>query len=361
VADREPIIDIRDLRRDFVVRRAVGRLRRDRHVVRAVDGITVAVAPGECVGYIGANGAGKSTTIKILTGVLVPTAGEVRVCGLQPVRQRRELARRIGVVFGQRSQLWWDLPLADSFRLLAAIHRLPDRVWRDRLAECVELLDLDEFLTTPVRQLSLGQRMRGEVTAALLHSPELLVLDEPTIGLDIVSKERLRAFLADERRQCGTTILLTTHDLPDIERLCDRILVVDHGRLVFDGDLPALVARVGAQRVLVVDLAEPAPPLADVPGTTLRGVEAGGLRQQLAIHSGATAAAVVAHVSARVPLRDLAVLEPAIEDVVARLYGQAAGRDDAGRDDGRQDGGRQDDGEQDSIGRNGRDGSARNE
>jgi ABC-2 type transport system ATP-binding protein len=320
----DPIIDVRDLRRDFVVRRAVGRLRRERQVVRAVDGITFGVAPGECVGYIGANGAGKSTTIKILTGILVPTAGEVRVCGLQPVRQRRELARRIGVVFGQRSQLWWDLPLADSFRLLAAIHRLPDRTWRSRLDTCVELLDLASFLATPVRQLSLGQRMRGEVVAALLHSPELLVLDEPTIGLDIVSRERLRGFLADERRRLGTTILLTTHDLPDIERLCDRLLVVDHGTLVFDGDLPALAARVGAQRVLVVDLAEPAPPLTDVPGTTLLGVEAGGLRQQLAIRSasGVTAAAVVAHVSARVPLRDLAVLEPEIEDVVARLYAE---------------------------------------
>jgi ABC-2 type transport system ATP-binding protein len=321
-----PIIDVRALRRDFVVRRAAGRLRRDRHVVHAIDGITLAVQAGECVGYIGANGAGKSTTIKILTGILVPTAGEVRVCGMEPVRHRRELARRIGVVFGQRSQLWWDLPLAESFRLLAAIHRLPDRVWRDRLAECVELLDLAEFLRTPVRQLSLGQRMRGEVTAALLHTPELLVLDEPTIGLDIVSRERLRAFLADERRHRGTTILLTTHDLPDIERLCDRLLVVDRGRLVFDGDLPALATRVGAQRVLVVDLAEPAPPLSDVPGATLLGVEAGGLRQQLAIHSagGATAAAVVAHISARVPLRDLAVLEPEIEDVVAKLYAQAA-------------------------------------
>jgi viologen exporter family transport system ATP-binding protein len=329
----EPIIDARDLRRDFVVRRAVGRLRRDRQVVHAIDGITLAVQPGECVGYIGANGAGKSTTIKILTGVLVPTAGEVQVCGLHPVRQRRELARRIGVVFGQRSQLWWDLPLADSFRLLAAIHRLPDRVWRERLAVCVELLDLDGFLTTPVRQLSLGQRMRGEVTAALLHSPELLVLDEPTIGLDLVSKERLRTFLADERRQRGTTILLTTHDLPDIERLCDRILVVDRGRLVFDGDLAALAARVGAQRVLVVDLAEPGAPLTDVPGTTLLRVEADGLRQHLAIDAGATAAAVVAAVSARVPLRDLAVLEPAIEDVVARLYAQAGGQASTG--DGR--------------------------
>ncbi len=315
------IVEVADLRREFVVRRRAGWLRRTRDVVAAVDGVSFGIAPGECVGYIGANGAGKSTTIKMLTGILVPTSGTVRVCGLEPVRQRTTLARRVGAVFGQRSQLWWDLPLRDSFRLLGAIHRLAPAAWAPRLAECVALLDLDEFLDTPVRQLSLGQRMRGEVTAALLHSPELLVLDEPTIGLDLLSKERLRGFLVRERAERGTTILLTTHDLPDIERLCDRILVVDHGRVAFDGTLPGLVARVGAERVLVVDLAEPGPPLTDVPGTTLRSVEADGLRQHLAFRQeDTTAAAVVAAVSARVELRDLTVTEPDIEDVVRRLY-----------------------------------------
>lgn len=177
------------------------------------------------------------------------------------------------------------------------------------------------FLDTPVRQLSLGQRMRGEVTAALLHSPDLLVLDEPTIGLDLLSKERLRGFLVRERAERGTTVLLTTHDLPDIERLCDRILVVDQGKVAFDGTLPSLVSRVGAERVLVVDLAAPGPPLTDVAGTTLRQVEADGLRQHLAFRPDeTTAAAVVAAVSARVELRDLSITEPAIEDVVRRLY-----------------------------------------
>lgn len=317
----ETVVEVVDLRRDFVVRRNAGRLRRTRDVVSAVDGVSFTIAAGECVGYIGANGAGKSTTIKMLTGILVPTAGSVRVCGLEPVRQRTALARRIGVVFGQRSQLWWDLPLRDSFRLLAAIHRLPDAQWRNRLDECVAMLEMEPTLSTPVRQLSLGQRMRGEVTAALLHSPELLVLDEPTIGLDLLSKERLRGFLDRERRERGTTVLLTTHDLPDIERLCSRLLVVDHGRLAFDGTLPGLVDRVGAQRVLVVDLHEPAPPLADVPGTTLVSVEADGLRQHLAFRADQTTAAqAVAEVSARVPLRDLTVTEPDIEDVVRRLY-----------------------------------------
>src|SRR5919197_2816878 len=234
----EALIEVDGLCREFRRRRG-SRL-------AAVDGVTLTVAAGEAVGLLGPNGAGKSTTIKMLTGILVPTAGRVRVCGLAPVRHRRELARRIGVVFGQRSQLWWDLPLADSFRLLAAIHRLDARQRRERLDECVQMLEMAPFLQTPVRQLSLGQRMRGEVAAALLHSPELLLLDEPTVGLDVVSKERLRGFLADQRRQRGTTILLTTHDLPDIERLSDRIVVVDAGRLVFDGDLPALASRVGA-------------------------------------------------------------------------------------------------------------------
>jgi ABC-2 type transport system ATP-binding protein len=315
------MIEVEDLRREFVVRRSAGRLRRTKDVVAAVDGVTFRVEPGECVGYIGANGAGKSTTIKMLTGILVPTSGTVRVCGLEPVRDRTTLARRIGVVFGQRSQLWWDLPLRDSFRLLSAIHRLPASAWEPRLAECVQLLEMEPFLDTPVRQLSLGQRMRGEVTAALLHSPELLVLDEPTIGLDLMSKERLRGFLVRERTERGTTVLLTTHDLPDIERLCDRILVVDHGKVAFDGTLPGLVSRVGAERVLVVDLVEPGPPLTDVPGTTLQSVEAEGLRQHLAFRAEeTTAAAVVAAVSARVELRDLTVTEPDIEDVVRRLY-----------------------------------------
>ncbi|CAA9288481.1 MAG: Efflux ABC transporter, ATP-binding protein [uncultured Corynebacteriales bacterium] len=322
------IVELDGLSRHFVVRRPTGRFRREKRVVRAVDGISFTVAAGECVGYIGANGAGKSTTIKMLTGILVPTSGRVRVTGLEPVRQRRELARRIGVVFGQRSQLWWDLPLAESFRLLAAIHRLEPAVARARLDRCVDLLDLAAFLDTPVRQLSLGQRMRGEVTAALLHAPRLLLLDEPTVGLDIVSKEALRAFLTEERRVAGTTILLTTHDLSDIERLSDRVVVVDSGRVVHTGGLAGLAAAAGVDRVLVVDLAEPAPPLEGVPGTRFLSAEAGGLRQHLALTG--SAAAAVAAVSARVELRDLTIAEPDIESVVRRLYHRAAATRPAG-------------------------------
>jgi ABC-2 type transport system ATP-binding protein len=316
----EEVVRTERLRRTFVVRAGRG-LRRDKRVVTAVDGIDLTIAAGEAVGYVGANGAGKSTTIKMLTGILVPTSGSVRTCGLDPVTQRRRLAREVGVVFGQRSQLWWDLPLHESFRVLGALHRLPDAAWRARRDELVERLELADFLGTPVRQLSLGQRMRGEVAAALLHSPRLVVLDEPTIGLDVLSKERLRVFLREERAARGTTLLLTTHDMGDVERLCDRVLVVHHGRVEYDGSLPGLVARVGADRVLVVDLAEPSAPLTGIAGTRLVGVEAQGLRQRLAFApQRTTAAAVLQAVSERVEVRDLTVEEPQVEDVVRRLY-----------------------------------------
>jgi ABC-2 type transport system ATP-binding protein len=326
----DAVVAVSGLRRDFVVRTAAGRLRRARRLVRAVDDVTFTLRAGETVGYIGANGAGKSTTIKMLTGILTPSAGEVRTCGLHPVRQRRLLARRVGVVFGQRSQLWWDLPLRDSLRILAAIHRLPPGRAGEREAELVERLELAEFLERPVRQLSLGQRMRGEVAAALLHSPELIVLDEPTVGLDVLSKERLRVFLRSELATHGRTLLLTTHDMDDVERLCGRLLVVDAGRLVYDGDIAGLVARVGARRVLVVDLADPVGPLdavvAAVPGTALLGVEAGGLRQRIAFSPNAvTAAELLAAVSRHAQVRDLSVEEPDIEDVVRRLY-ESTGR-----------------------------------
>jgi ABC-2 type transport system ATP-binding protein len=230
------------------------------------------------------------------------------------------------VVFGQRSQLWWDLPLAESFHILGAIHRLAPQSLHARRDELVERLDLAEFVDRPVRQLSLGQRMRGELAAALLHSPQLIVLDEPTVGLDVLSKERLRLFLTDELTTHGRTLLLTTHDMDDVERLCRRLLVVDRGRLVYDGDHAGVAARVGARRVLVVDLTEPVGPLDGVPGTELLGVEGGGLRQRLAFSPRTTtAAAVLAAVSEVAPVRDLSVEEPDIEDVVRRLYESSAG------------------------------------
>ncbi|MEU4764716.1 ATP-binding cassette domain-containing protein [Actinosynnema sp. NPDC023794] len=315
------MIEVRDLRREFTVTTKVGRFRREKRVVRAVDAVAFDVAAGEAVGYVGPNGAGKSTTIKVLTGILVPTSGHVRVCGVEPSRGRRELARRIGVVFGQRSQLWWDLPLRDSFELLRAIYRVPRDDYRNRLRECVELLELGPFLDTPVRQLSLGQRMRGEVTASLLHGPELLVLDEPTIGLDLESKERLREFLADLNTHRGTTLLLTTHDLDDIERLCPRLVVIDRGTVLADGALDELRAEVAPERVLVVDLEKPSGELAGLHGVTSSRIDLNGLRHHLTFRrADTTAAALISAVAARAEVHDLVVVEPEIDDVVRRLY-----------------------------------------
>jgi len=316
------MIELRDVEKRFVVRAKTGRLRRDRREVKAVDGISFSIERGAMVGYVGPNGAGKSTTVKMLTGILVPSSGQVRVAGLDPPRQRIELARRIGVVFGQRSQLWWDLPLADSFELLRHIYRVPAQRHRANLDRFAETLGLAAFMATPVRQLSLGQRMRGELTAALLHDPEIVFLDEPTIGLDVVAKAAVREFLAEVNRERGVTLLLTTHDLADIERLCSRLLIVDHGHLIWDGGLDELKRRYGQERTMVVDLEEAAPPL-EVPGA--RVVKVDGPRQWLAFRRDETSAAeLTAAVAARTRLLDLAIEETEIEEIVRRIYAAGA-------------------------------------
>ena len=320
----EPVIEVEGCEKRFVTRVKRGRLRRERRVVSAVDGISFAIERGTIVGYLGPNGAGKSTTVKMLTGILVPSGGKLRVAGLDPSRQRIELARRIGVVFGQRSQLWWDLPLRDSFDLLRHIYRVPAGRHHANLERFTQVLGLDAFLDTPVRQLSLGQRMRGELTAALLHDPEVVFLDEPTIGLDVVAKAAVREFLAEVNRERGVTVLLTTHDLADIERLCSRLLIIDHGRLIWDGGLDELKHRYGQERTLVVDLEEPAPPL-DVPGARVTRVD--GPRQWLAFRRDETSAAeLTAAVAARARLVDLAIEETQIEAIVSRIYATGAAR-----------------------------------
>lgn len=314
----EPLIELRGAEKVFVQRQRAGRFRRRRREVRAVDGIDLTVHRGEIVGYLGPNGAGKSTTVKMLTGILVPTGGTVRVDGLDPNRHRTELARRVGVVFGQRSQLWPDLPLVDSFELLRHIYDVPLADHLRRRAELDELLDLGPFLATPVRQLSLGQRMRGDLAAALLHGPEVLYLDEPTIGLDVVAKDRVRRFLAHLNQEQGVTVLLTTHDLVDVERLCRRVVVIDHGRVVHDGDLDALVRSTGATRTVVVTLAEPRPPLA-VRGASVEAVD--GVQQHLRLSTSEVSAVdVVAQVMAVADVVDIAVEEPAVDEVIAGVY-----------------------------------------
>ncbi|MFF8836540.1 ATP-binding cassette domain-containing protein [Streptomyces sp. NPDC015130] len=314
-----PFIALESLEKTFTIRRKEGLLKRSKREVRAVDGISFGIERGEMVGYIGPNGAGKSTTIKMLTGILTPSGGRLRVAGIDPARERTRLARRIGVVFGQRTTLWWDLPLKDSYRLVHRMYRIPDARFRENLDRCVELLDLGELLDVPVRQLSLGQRMRGDIAAALLHDPEVLYLDEPTIGLDVVSKARVREFLRDLNASRGTTVLLTTHDLTDIEQLCSRVMVIDHGKLMYDGKLAGLHAVGESERLLVVDLERELPPIEDVPGA--RFVRSEGPRQYLAFPASASAAPLVAAVAAAYPLVDLSVREPDIEAVIAKMYG----------------------------------------
>ncbi|MFG2642769.1 ATP-binding cassette domain-containing protein [Streptomyces sp. NPDC048370] len=315
-------IELEDVEKVFSVRRKAGLLRREKREVRAVDGISFGVDRGEMVGYIGPNGAGKSTTIKMLTGILTPSGGRLRVAGIDPSRERTRLAQRIGVVFGQRTTLWWDLPLKDSYRLMHRMYRIPDARYAENLARCVDLLELGDLLEVPVRQLSLGQRMRGDIAAALLHDPDVLYLDEPTIGLDVVSKARVREFLRELNTERGTTVLLTTHDLTDIEQLCSRVMVIDHGRLMYDGELTGLHEAGSdgeSERLLVVDLERELPPI-DVPGA--RFVRAEGPRQWLAFPTSASAAPLVAAVAERYPLVDLSVREPDIEAVIAKMYGE---------------------------------------
>ena len=314
------VIQLENVSRAFTVTSRTG-LRRTKREVRAVNNLSFTVGRGEVVGYIGPNGAGKSTTIKMLTGILVPSGGSIRVAGVDPSRNRLKLAKRIGVVFGQRTTLWWDLPLKDSFAVLQKMYGVSRARHAENLATFVELLDLGDLLDVPVRQLSLGQRMRGDIAAALLHDPEIVYLDEPTIGLDIISKARLREFLAQVNKDRQTTIILTTHDMDDIEALCSRVMVIDHGHKVYDGTLTGLRSSQSAPRTLVVDLAASRPPLT-IDGATVTKVD--GPRQYLSFPTTTSAAPLVAQIAATYPLQDLTIAEPTIESVIARIYANPA-------------------------------------
>ncbi len=288
-----------------------------------MDGVSFTLESGELVGYIGPNGAGKSTTIKMLTGILVPSSGEVLVAGLVPWRQRKENARNIGVVFGQRSQLYWDLPLIESFELLRAIYGIEHDHYRRNLDEFIEILQLGEFLRTPVRQLSLGQRMRGDFAAALLHSPKIVYLDEPTIGLDVVAKESIREFIKRINSERGTTIILTTHDLADVERLCRRIILIDRGTLIYDGDVDRIKNEYGQFRTLIVRFSEPVPnPALD--GAELIGNEDSSARFRFNRHLQ-RADRLVREASERYRVEDVSFEEPDLESIIRRIYVEGYG------------------------------------
>ena len=284
----------------------------------AVDNVTFALQPGELVGYLGPNGAGKSTTIKMLTGILVPTSGTVRVAGIVPYQRRQDNGQNIGVVFGQRSQLYWDLPLRESFELLRSIYDVPRDRYRQNLAHFSAILDLERFMDTPVRQLSLGERMRGDFAAAMLHDPAIVYLDEPTIGLDVVAKEAIRQFIAEINRDRGTTVILTTHDLADVERLTPRIILIDEGRVIFDGPLEQLRTEYGTHRTLVVTLAEPYAEI-DVPGAELESREGNIVRLRFN-RRALTAEALIRRVMERYAISDVSIIEPDIDSIVRRIY-----------------------------------------
>ena len=295
-----------------------GAFTRDTQTIRAVDNVSFTVDEGELVGYIGSNGAGKSTTIKMMSGILTPDSGRVSVMGRVPWRERVRHVASIGVVFGQRSQLWWDTPVIDSFELLRDIYRVSPTDYRRRLDDLTALLDATSLLNTPVRQLSLGQRMKCEFIGALLHGPRILFLDEPTIGLDAVTKLALRDFLIDLNRREGVTMLLTTHDMDDVEALCRRVMVIGKGRLLFSGGMDALRARYAPHRIIRARLAEDRAQL-DLIGAqsvTLNGRDA----LITFLPEKTPAEQMIARLAAACPLADLTVEAPDIDHLVAEMY-----------------------------------------
>lgn len=324
--DHQPIIHVNDLRKEFKVfmhhRGVWGALRnlvsRTYSTIHAVDGISFDIHAGELVGYLGPNGAGKSTTIKMLSGLLVPSGGELQVLKRIPWKQRREHVAQIGTVFGQRTTLWWDLPVVESFQLLKHIYKIPEPIFQQNLAEFRKVLELDAFMEVPVRSLSLGQRMRADLCAALLHDPPVVFLDEPTIGLDVVAKENIREFIQHINIVRNTTILLTTHDISDIARLCKRVIIIDHGHLIYDGSLESLQERFGEQRKLVVEFAvEYESP--DIQGAQITHRDGRWVTYQFH-RDDLSASQLINILSSKYRIQDLSVKEPEIENTIRRIY-----------------------------------------
>ncbi|WP_026581911.1 ABC transporter ATP-binding protein [Bacillus sp. J33] len=321
-----PIIEVEHLMKDFMVaKRETGLLGAMKSLVKrehikkeAVKDISFSIEKGEMVGYIGPNGAGKSTTIKMLTGILVPSSGKVQVNGIVPYENRQENAKNIGVVFGQRTQLWWDLPTIESFELLKEIYQVSNHRYKQNMDTFTEILGLDEFLNTPVRQLSLGQRMRADIAASLLHDPPILFLDEPTIGLDVVAKEKMWTFIKEINKERKITVILTTHDMEDIEKLCERMILIDHGQKVYDGEIAVVKERFGKIRTLIVDLEESASRL-PLTGGEVYKEEAS--RYWIRFNRDKISASeLIAQITKTHNIKDLTVEEPEIESIISRIY-----------------------------------------
>jgi ABC-2 type transport system ATP-binding protein len=320
------MIEVKDLCKSFKVPvRKEGRLAAVRNLITfertektAVDSVSFNIDRGEMIGYVGPNGAGKSTTIKMLTGILLPTSGAVEVDGLVPHRDRKELARRIGVVFGQKSQLWWDVPVIESLRLLKEIYRIPTRTYKTNMEMFKDLLDLDEFQDTPVRQLSLGQRMRSDLAAALLHNPDILFLDEPTIGVDVVAKERFRIFIRELNRERQVTVLLTTHDMSDIEKICESLMIIDHGRIIYDGSIAGIKEQFAHYRELIVDFADG---VSEVESDRAELMEREGQQVRFRFNRNQVSASeLITELAGKYQVRDISVEEPEIEAIVRKIY-----------------------------------------
>ncbi len=287
--------------------------------ITAVDQVSFEIDEGEMVGYIGVNGAGKSTTIKMLTGILVPSGGAVRVLGRDPHRERVGNARDIGVVFGQRTQLWWDLALIESLNMVAKIYEVPEKRYRELLDQFAETLDLTELLSKPIRNMSLGQKMRAELAATLIHEPKVVYLDEPTIGLDLLVKERIRDFIKEQNREKGTTVVLTTHDLGDIEELCKRVMIIDDGRLIYDGSLEVIKNRFGKYREIAFDTAVSLnsldmPPHAEIINREERRLEIRFDRSQT------SASKVAASIMNQIEVQDFSLTEPDLSMIIKQIY-----------------------------------------
>ena len=322
----KPIIKVEKLKKDYKVYKDhkgyLGALRnlfdREYHIIQAVDNISFDIFPGELIGYIGPNGAGKSTTIKMLTGLLVPTSGHVEVDGFVPWDDRQSYVKNIGAVFGQRTTLWWDLPVRDSFDLLKDIYEIPRTKYAKNLDMFREILELDAFIDTPVRSLSLGQRMRADLCAALLHEPKLVFLDEPTIGLDVVAKQKIRDFIKFSNTELGTTVLLTTHDSSDVARLCKRVMIIDHGKILYDGGFDELIKSFGGYRFLIVEFAEIyQEPILEGAAISFRD----GMNVTYTFKRDDISASNLIHqLSEKYRIRDLEVQDQPIEDTIRKIY-----------------------------------------
>jgi ABC-2 type transport system ATP-binding protein len=345
-------IDVHQLRKQFQVQKSrpglAGAFRdlfqREFTNVTAVKDISFQIPQGEICGYIGENGAGKSTTIKMLTGILVPTSGEIRVNGYVPYRDREKFVRGIGVVFGQRSQLWWDIGVIESFQLLRKVYRVSESDYKERLDELVERLQLQELLNRPVRKLSLGQRMRCELAASLLHNPQIVFLDEPTIGLDIVVKTEIREFLKSMNKRYGTTILLTTHDLQDIEALCSRVIMLDDGNIIYDGGLEELKDKWGKGKEVIVQFPSAVSLerlVALTEGLQVKWEQENAMTAKVWIPSQkANVSEVLARIVGQLEILDIKIVETNTDDIVREIYksgsASAPGSDNAKESDKRE-------------------------